>query len=131
MPPEARVFTISKTPDARKMLRGWIEAYTFGDHTVVLEAEDYRTVLESIPTAKELGVNVAVVDGGMDAEWDGRVHNNFNNSRKITQALRARLPEVKIVSFAPAAKDPGFGDVHTDSRQLASIVLIEDTITNL
>ncbi|MBI4080246.1 MAG: hypothetical protein HY430_00575 [Candidatus Levybacteria bacterium] len=129
MPPEAKVFTVSHNPLYRQNIRGWVEV--FDEHRVVLEAGNYMEVVKSIPVAMERGVEIAIIDGRMDAEWDGRVHNRFMNSKQIARVIGEQLPGVKIISLSPSEENPGFGHVHRDSRQSASVTLLADTITNM
>lgn len=110
-PENANVFLVddeaSWTRTARKSL---IEA----GHKVPLEATDVNSAYNLIARAQELGINVAVLDGnltGMDF--------NCNEARRIADALKAQIPEIKIVALGSERAD--FGKARLTKLQIPKL----------
>ncbi len=92
-PKEAKVFVAE---DEEK----WHENYRIGldeeGHKIFVNVYDLKEGLSSIPEAKKLGINVALIDG--------RLPYDAEDGNKLAGALREAIPEIKIVDIS------GFGD---------------------
>ena len=98
MPEKARIFLAEDNPDQRKIQKFWLEE---AGHTVVIEASTLDEALEKVKSAKELEVNVGVLDGSLREK-------SPTDGPRIAEALRKAIPGIKIVSFSGAPV--GWGD---------------------
>ncbi len=103
MPKEAKIYLTEDDTNLREATRRELE---FEGHRVVHEAHDLETALDGVKTASDLGVNVAVLDGNLT-----RGDVSCSDGMMIASALRARIPQIKIVAFTSSEKDPGYGDI--------------------
>ncbi|MEK7503739.1 MAG: response regulator [Patescibacteria group bacterium] len=92
MPEKAKIFFAEDDDLVRKLVRRVCLA---SGHTIELEATTLEDALEKIKLAKEMGVNVAVLDGnltkGERLKDDGEI---------IAQALEKEIPDIIIVSHS-------------------------------
>lgn len=96
-PKEAKVFIAEDDPDWMKCDK---EAVTRAKHQVIIAVNDVKKGLKAVPKAKELGVNVALIDG--------KIPFDSSDGPRLAAALREAIPEVKVVdvsAFGDAIKD--------------------------
>lgn len=107
MPPEAKIFLSEDDPNLRKVTKRGLE---FEGHRVVVEAHDLKTALDGVETARELGVNVAVLDGNLTPR-----DVSCRDGRMVASALRAAIPGIRIVAFSGSIS-ADYGDVLVDKN---------------
>lgn len=114
-PENARVFLIEDSDRIRETikLRLGLEG-----HHVVLEAGSVEQAKDEISKAKEIGVQVAVVDGNLSPnDISGK------DGTLVAKTIRTELPGVKIVSLSGLPQT--YGDVHLhkdDMRRLGRVI---------
>lgn len=97
-PERAKVFIAEDDENFRKFDR---EAVTKAGHEVAIEVEDVEDGLQAVGQAKELGVNVALLDG--------RIPSFPNDGATLAAALREVIPGIKVVDVS------AFGDAIADA----------------
>lgn len=75
-------------------------------HEVMLEAGSFEEALENVKKAKELGVNIAILDGDLGT--------GYQDGQKIAELLKKEMPGIKIISFSGLPAD--WGDVNPDKE---------------
>ncbi len=120
-PENARVFLAEDDSTFRRAARRFIEG---SSHQVSVEANTLGDAISAIPKAKELGVNVAVLDGNLTEDdtsgYDGET---------LATALRDEIPDIKIVSFS--GQPQSYGDVHINKGHFDEVKGLGETITKL
>ena len=86
-------------------------------HDIVLVAHSRQEALDKISQAKELGVNVAVVDGNLGT--------GPNDGPQVARALKEAIAGIKIISFSGDIVD--WGDFNP--RKPREIVSLGETVT--
>lgn len=93
-------------------------------HQVLVEVTTLEDAFEAIARAKEIGVNVAVVDGNLSEDdtsgYDGTA---------IAAALRKEIPEIKIVSFS--GQSQSYGDVHVGKGDIDKVQNLGKIVSQL
>jgi len=92
-PEAAKVFIAEDDP---KWMEYQKNAMSRGGHKVVIEVSDVEEGITAIPVAKELGVNVALVDG--------RIPADPTDGTRLAKALYQAIPNIKVVDIS------SFGD---------------------
>ncbi|MBI2314439.1 response regulator [Candidatus Daviesbacteria bacterium] len=100
-PKEAKVFLAEDDVDWRKHQRRAMEN---SGHEIVIEVDNVPDGLSAIPQAKELGVNVALIDG--------RIPNGRLDGMILTRALKDSIPDIKVVDVS------SFGDVENADAKM-------------
>jgi len=86
-------------------------------HEVVLIASSCQEALDKISQAKDLDVNVAVIDGNLGT--------GPNDGPQVAQALKEAIAGIKIISFSGDIVD--WGDFNP--RKPREIVSLGETVT--
>ena len=86
-------------------------------HKIVLIASSRQEALDKINQAKELGVNVAVVDGNLGT--------GPNDGPEVARALREVIVGIKIISFSGDIVD--WGDFNP--KKPSEVVILGKTVT--
>ena len=94
-------------------------------HQVAFEAPDIESALEGATQAKELGVNVAVVDGNLNERAV-----SCADGRAIAKALRETLPSIKIIALS-ASDLADYGDVRLDKGNIDDVTRLPDLVKEL
>lgn len=92
-PEAAKVFIAEDEEIWRQLHREALERY---GHEVVIEVGRFEEGLTAIPRAKELGTNIALIDG--------RIPNDPPHGVQLAKTLRDVIPDIKVVDVS------GFGD---------------------
>ena len=100
MPRSAKIFLAEDELGGRAWEKEVLEK---AGHTVVIEAATLPEALGKVELAKELGVNVAVLDGSLSPR-------SPTDGPQIAEALRKAIPGIKIVSFS--ARPVNWGDAN-------------------
>ena len=92
MPPKAEVAIFEDDKDWQQMIKETLEDE---GHRVVLTASNIKDALEATKKLKDLGVQVATVDGNLnDYEANG------NDGQAIIAAIKANAPGVRTVGMS-------------------------------
>lgn len=106
-PKEAKVFLVEDQERYRDLAHSYLEE---AGHKVVAETKTLKEALELIPSLKEKGVNVAVVDGNLSPNdvsgKDGLV---------IARQIIEEAPEIKIIAYSLSCK--AHGDVFVSKKE--------------
>src|SRR3989344_6802499 len=116
-PENARVFLAEDDKSFRKFARRFIEG---ASHQVSVEVSTLGDAIVAIPRAKELGVNVAVVDGNLTAD-----DTSGNDGDMLAAALRKEIPDIKIISFS--GQPQSYGDVHISKGKFEDVKGLGET----
>lgn len=96
-PKEAKIFLVEDDSKWQHYNRMAVEG---AGHHIVVEVSDVNEGLKAVPQAKELGVNIALLDG--------KIPYFSDDGAKLAAALRAAIPGIKVVdvsAFGDAVKD--------------------------
>lgn len=88
----AKIFLIDDDARIRRFMR--ISLREEG-HEISLEAATRKEAIEKIATAKELGVDIAIVDGSM-----GTSAYIGEDGKEVSSAIKANAPEITVISFS-------------------------------
>ena len=77
-------------------------------HSVVLEAGSLEEAFEKTENVKELGVNLAILDGSLD--W----HGDTEDGHRVAEALKKEIPEIIIISNSGSLEPLTWGDYNFD-----------------
>ncbi len=91
-PEKARVFVVEDDIRSQILLKYLLVA---AGHSIVLTAETRQQALEAVTQLKELGVQVAIIDGNLNP-YDG----DGADGQAVLAAIRVQAPEVKTVGMA-------------------------------
>lgn len=119
MPEKAKVFVAEDDSIWRRTIKRRLSEES---HEVVLEAETLAQALKSIEQFKELGVQVAVIDGNLNP-YD----SSGSDGAELAIAIKRLAPEVKMVGMSGATDVFGV-DINLGK---AGIRELGRTITNL
>jgi len=101
---KAKVFLVEDNNDLRKVEKRFIE---MEGHEVVLIVCSRQEALDKINQVKDLGVDVAVIDGDLGTGKD--------DGPEVARILRETIAGIKIVSFSGDVVD--FGDKNPQKPQ--------------
>jgi len=113
---KAKVFLVEDENALREMEKRFIE---MEGHEVVLIACSRQEALDSLVRVKELGVDVAVLDGNLGTGKD--------DGPTIARALKGTMAGIKTISFSGDVVD--FGDKNL--RKPQDIGILGQTVTEL
>lgn len=119
---KAVILLVDDRKDLRKLIKLNLEDL---GQTVALEAGSLADGLASVAKAKEIGVNVAILDGSLDYRGD------TEDGHKIAEALRAAIPKITIISFSLSPQPITWGDYNIDKFQSNAINKIVSIIRHL
>ena len=86
----AKVFLTEDDAFQRGIIRGFLET---GGHKVILETGDFNEALEMVKRVRELGIDLAILDGSLRPQ-------SPNDGAEIAAVLRKEAPEVKIIGLS-------------------------------
>jgi CheY-like chemotaxis protein len=115
-PEKAKVFVAEDSEDWKKIIKDELESE---GHIVVATASTLKEALETAKKLKELGVDVAVIDGNLG-------ENIFvlgSDGQAVLAAVRENAPKVKTVgmsSFSVRGTDVDLGKM--DVKRLGKVV---------
>lgn len=118
-PKEAKVFIVEDEPEWRGYYRRSLKR---AGHQVVLTATTLLDALNKIEHLKRKGVQVAVIDGNLEA---GK--RNGSDGQRVVEVIKINAPSVKMVGMSGAGNIPGV-DVNLGK---ANISKLGKTVTNL
>lgn len=81
--------------------------------------------MDEIPQAKELKVDVAVVDGNL-----GNSDIDCKHGRLIAEALRAAIPSIRIIALS-SSEEADYGDIYVAKHDLRELIQLSDIVTSL
>lgn len=92
MPKRARVFVAEDKLDVQEILEGNLRR---AGHSVVLKATSLEDALKAIQQFRELGVQVATIDGNFDPN-----DTSGDDGRTLLEAIRSNTPDVKTIGMS-------------------------------
>jgi len=119
---KATIFLVDDREDLRALIKLNLEDL---DQPVALEAGSLQEGLDSVEKAKEIGVNVAILDGSLDYRGDSE------DGHVIAEALRKAIPKITIISFSLSPKPITWGDYNIDKFQNNAVNKIVSIIRHL
>ncbi|HEY5601342.1 MAG TPA: response regulator [Patescibacteria group bacterium] len=120
-PENANVFLAEDDNSWRRIAHQALER---DSHQVLVEVSTFEDALEAITKAKEIGINVAIVDGNLTNE-----DASGTDGRLIANSLRKEIPEIKIVSFS--GQPQNYGDVHVSKGDVDNVLNLGKIVTQL
>ena len=96
----AKVFLTEDDAYQRGIIRGFLET---GRHEVVLETGDFNEALVMVKRVRELGIDLAVLDGSLRPQ-------SPRDGEEITAVLRKEVPGIKIIGVSGLIVN--FGDAN-------------------
>lgn len=91
-PENARVFVAEDDKDWQRFIEDYIKE---GGHTMVLLAKTRQEALEMVKQFKELGIQVAIIDGNLNS-----IITNGSDGQAVLAAIRIQSPEVKTIGMS-------------------------------
>jgi len=113
----AKVFLTEDDAFQRGIIRGFLET---GGHKVILETGDFNEALEMVKRVRELGVDLAVLDGSLRPQ-------SPRDGEEIAAVLRKEVSGIKIIGLSGLIVN--FGDANL--RKPVSLKEFLQTIANL
>lgn len=92
MPPKAEVAVFEDNKNWQDIIKSVLEDE---GHRVVLTATNINDALEATKRLKDLGVQVATIDGNLN-DWEA----SGNDGQAIIAAIKANAPDVKTVGMS-------------------------------
>lgn len=119
---KAVILLVDDRDDLRELIKLNLEDL---GQTVALEAGSLEEGLSIVTKAKEIGVNVAILDGSLNYLGD------TEDGHKIADALRAVIPKITVISFSMSPKPLTWGDYNVDKFHNNAISKIVSIIRHL
>lgn len=95
-PEKTKIFLAEDDEISRK---GFVMTLKAQGHEVVIEVSSLDEALISVEKAKEKGVNLALIDGSLPYDP--------SDGLRVAQALREKIPDIKIISISCDVVDWG------------------------
>ena len=116
-PENAQIYYVEDDQDSREITEEFLE---MAGHKIVETASSRQEALDKIPHLKEMGVDVAIVDGNLtETDASGR------DGEAIAKAIREQQPDIIVIGHAlekPIANANYNSTKYEGSMHLAELV---------